>query len=271
MPTFLHRIKNDPCRIDRVSCRVFFDCSNTRGCFCDILHLWNATYRWRFKERDDPEEGKSREDEPSEKKQARPGIVRKRTKEQIAKEIEDKKEQDAAMEQEFKNWQNTELEKVPKIGGGVIVKDSLIENAGKGLFANRRFSRNEVITYYPFRVLAKQEARDLPLQEQTHLLSLYKGHSVIDGKGEPVTGIGGGAFANDIEKGKTQQLLRDTGRSRTNAKFREFDYNGKMQVDIWTRVRFPSSRIMLLYALRDIEKGEEIYVDYEEDYWTKFS
>ena len=82
--------------------------------------------------------------------------------------------------------------KLATIGDGVDVCESLIANAGRGLFATRSFKKNQLITTYDGQVITMKEARTR--SRQTHLAS--REGIVIDGITVPAKGCGGGSFAN---------------------------------------------------------------------------
>lgn len=141
---------------------------------------------------------------------------------------------------------------VSTIGHGVIVKTSTIPNAGLGLFASKNFKKNELITEYDGKIIdkktAKQKQRDNP-SSTFHFVALSLGNSVIDGIKIPIPNRGGASFANDSINNppynskffRTTKVMPDLADQRS----------GNLEL---TR--------LFLKALRDIAKGEEIFVDY---------
>ena len=88
------------------------------------------------------------------------------------------------------------------IKNGVDVKESLLEDAGRGLFAQRKFVRRDLITKYAGKKLKDKfaAARCYPQTHIVHVSPTSKGQLdndvYIDGDREPVEGSGGGSFAN---------------------------------------------------------------------------
>ena len=87
----------------------------------------------------------------------------------------------------MKNILNT----LSTINNGVYIKQSNIENAGYGLFAQRNFEKNQHITLYDGEVLTKKEAGT---RELSHMAS--REGVVVDGLKKPIQGRGGGSFCN---------------------------------------------------------------------------
>ena len=123
------------------------------------------------------------------------------------------------------------------IGNGVEVKESLLEDAGRGLFAQRKLARRDLITKYAGKKLEDKFAA-AQCDPQTHIVHVSTafnkeiGNDVyIDGDREPVEGSGGGSFANHKQQ-----------KHHCNAEFALVDGD------------------VFLRATREIEEGEEIYV-----------
>ena len=120
---------------------------------------------------------------------------------------------------------------------GVEVAASLLEGAGRGLFARRRFAPRALITEYTGQKLVDKfaAAERFP---QTHIFHMsptsngQMGNGIyIDGDREPIEGSGGGSFANHLQH-----------KHHCNAEFALVDDE------------------VFLRAKRGIEEGEEIYV-----------
>ena len=79
------------------------------------------------------------------------------------------------------------------VGGGVEVKRSTVDGAGRGLFATSAFKSKDVITEYDGDHMSRDEA--LGLGVQTHVKAM--GGNYVDGLKNPVQGRGGGSFANE--------------------------------------------------------------------------
>jgi hypothetical protein len=135
-----------------------------------------------------------------------------------------------------------------RIGHGVEVKQSTISGGGMGLFATRHFEKGDAVTEYDGHIIDRKTAEHLAsIHRDTHIRSLSR-HSLIDGLKHPIEGRGGGSFANDL-KGhynvvfcKTEDVIPNFNDPRTGPS------------DL-TRI--------FLRASRDIQLGEEIFVDYQ--------
>ena len=128
-------------------------------------------------------------------------------------------------------------QEIAMIGNGVVVKQSTIHGAGRGLFAcGRIFKPGQLITEYcGNRLFDKITAAQLDVQ--THILRVsasfhnHLGNDVyIDGDRDPMDGRGGGSFANHLSK------------ALCNADFKMVD--GKVY----------------LVATKEVLDGSEIYV-----------
>lgn len=141
---------------------------------------------------------------------------------------------------------------VASIGYGVRVKPSTIPDAGLGLFASKNFKKNEMITEFDGNIIDKETAKKVQRTRPSatfHFVGLTLGFSVIDGVKIAIPGRGGASFANDSMNNppynatffRTKKVMPDLPDQRT----------GDLEL---TR--------LFLKALRDIAKGEEIFVDY---------
>jgi len=148
------------------------------------------------------------------------------------------------------------------IGRGVQVKSSTLPNSGFGLFAAQRFTTLQPITQYTGKIMEWEVAK---VTSPSHLITLFHGVWVINGKMTEDGGIilepaqerigkGGAAFAND-QKDEP---------SKINAVYDHAD-----SPDATLGDPRAEDRIMFLRAICPIEKGEEIFVNYGEDYWKK--
>ena len=145
------------------------------------------------------------------------------------------------------------------LGDGVVVAPSTITGAGLGLFTTSNLSCGECITSMDGIVFGgtnapqKHMARGYP---HSHFCTLLNGTLWLDGfhTPNPPDGIGGGSFANDnAYEGDTVRFQRH----KNNAEFRQV-YDGLM----------PGIPVMFLFATRDIQANEEIFVSYGVQYWT---
>lgn len=175
--------------------------------------------------------------------------------------------------------------KAATIGNGVTVAQSWIVGAGKGLFASVPFLPNDYITEYGGEVIDKAEAeRRRAAGHATHIRGLAFGHVALDGR--HVTGVagdGGASFANDPfslggsggsgGSGSSGSIdSRDSiggngkkKQDRVNSKFvivTSFDVSVGVQ-----RSGLVVGERVFLRATKAIPAGDEIYVDYGNDYW----
>ena len=119
---------------------------------------------------------------------------------------------------------------------GLLVRPSTIEGAGSGLFADRDFARNEIITKYEGPIAMVPKVRP-PKHEMSHWASLIPNHWVVQGLRAPVSGKGGGSFINHVA-------------SRANAEFVKNNEAGHPFYGVYIKARRP------------IKKGEEIFLTY---------
>lgn len=85
------------------------------------------------------------------------------------------------------------------IGNGVSIQPSWVPNAGNGLFANRNFEKNELITELEGTHIYSKAVVDAMKQQgfASHIRSVSIGYHYIDGNVPIQQGKGGAAFAND--------------------------------------------------------------------------
>ena len=134
------------------------------------------------------------------------------------------------------------------INNGVEVRPSSIFGAGMGLFATKFFAKGDAITEYDGEIIDRRQAEHLAsLRRDTHIRSLSR-HSLVDGLKVPISGRGGGSFANDVK-------------GMYNANFCKVEEVIPGYPDPRSGLR-DMTRIFLR-ALRDIHPGEEIFIDYQ--------
>ncbi|KAJ1614878.1 putative SET domain-containing protein [Cryptosporidium canis] len=145
------------------------------------------------------------------------------------------------------------LETISTLFDGVYTQRSTLgRSAGLGLFSDRHFERNDIITEFVGWVIDRKEALRLRSEgKATHICDLVKPSLYLDGEKDPKPYIGGGSFAND---GST--FLGGPG---NNSKFWK-----------WYDEREGRSRVFLK-ATQEIHPGEEIFVGYCKDYWVDFA
>ena len=146
---------------------------------------------------------------------------------------------------------------LPTLGKGVAVKPSTLIGAGRGLFTERPFVRGELVTYYDGAIIdatkTNPEQLDPSLRSHTKALFFLRYAIVGNAPGycEGADGEGGGAYINDA---------RD--KARWNCSFEQVDSDVVRQ-----HPDSPFERIIAIRALRDIEAGEELFIDYGSVYW----
>jgi len=149
------------------------------------------------------------------------------------------------------------------IGDGVVIRQSQISRAGNGLFVTRRVLRGDAITEYDGNVITSDEARRMREDDRdraSHMRKIVDGSSlVIDGlrSADVTPGRGGGSFANDA---------RDT----------DFAYNAAFCTTTRVVREVPDRRggvralgRVWLVATRQIDPGEEVFVNYGAHYWRR--
>ena len=139
---------------------------------------------------------------------------------------------------------------------------------GWQLHALRAFPCGSAVALCTGQLLPWSEARHLPVEETSHIRSVTAMRWVVDGSklsdGRPITdpnvqlaGVeSGGLFANDAYNQEGKQ---------NNTVFEHWDPPD--QVALFERC--PRKRRVFQMAIRDIELGEEILVDYGRDYWAR--
>ena len=127
------------------------------------------------------------------------------------------------------------------IGHGIKVDDSLLLPEGKGLIADRKFQKGEVITWFEGRKVDLNEYEALLNEDPsifTYSLGVTENFTLV-GEQTPREGIGGGSFVNDVAPYNTKFIRKH-------------------------------SVMVLLVATRDIEPGEEFRLNYGSAFWECF-
>lgn len=159
----------------------------------------------------------------------------------------------------------------------LTLSKSSIAEAGDGLYALRDFEAGEVITTYTGQVVPYKEARmRRDSGEGSHLRSLITMYYAIDGNrdenGNYLTNKRTQLFGKGVA-----QMVNHADEEFANARFDFVDSDvNKRRIDEWLRGNYtmtplPTERTVVLIAKRDIEAGEEIFVNYGSDYWENQS
>ena len=133
--------------------------------------------------------------------------------------------------------------------GGVKITQSTLQGAGLGLFADKRFGKNDVITEYCGDVIDYNKAMEMRrLGIDSHVKGIEYMSSFIDGVRcwSTCVGKGGASFANDGTSSKLNNCTYYKFYDNTRATYRVF-----------------------LKATRDIAIGEELFVCYGNGYWKQ--
>jgi len=174
---------------------------------------------------------------------------------------------------------NAVLSELTTIDDNVVLRPSTLgANAGLGLFvAERRIAKNQPITRYEGELIRQDEARRrLARGEATHLRRHIPLRWVLDGTrradgtriGAPrqeMSGRGGGAYANDPIARERANAVFDFVDCEANRLALERFRSGTLPLR--DEPFDPLERISFLRATRDIEPGEEVFVNYGDDYW----
>lgn len=162
---------------------------------------------------------------------------------------------------------------IARLGFGVEINVSAIPNAGYGLFASRRFRKNEIITYYDGAVAPRIEPSEIQPKYKSHAREINKFYTMFG----DYTASG---VQLDLDDPAQRLMLQGTGgASRANAQIGVCSDGNNAD---WLTVRSkynqenpfqqnPFDIVVLIYAKRRIEPGEEIFVSYGEDYWKNAS
>jgi hypothetical protein len=155
------------------------------------------------------------------------------------------------------------------VGDGVLVRPSTIPAAGSGLFANRDFAKGAPVTGYEGKLITHAEAKRLSKEDRSHVRAHQRQRTALNGKivaGRPLSpasiqGRGGAAMTNHKKGGKANVVFDNVDSARYLAQLANW------MVSSSNPHPDPQGRITYLKARRAIRKGEELFVDYGEDYW----
>ena len=135
----------------------------------------------------------------------------------------------------------------------VILANSLINNAGLGVFATKPIKKNQVISHYAGEVANKDICRVLPQPFTTHIKTIFKGKGGdnLVGIQEPYPYCGVGSFVNSDNPANAKYLTSN------DHKYVQMlgTYKPRGQV-------LSGANVVLIVAIRDIEMWEEITINY---------
>jgi len=158
------------------------------------------------------------------------------------------------------------------VGDGVRIAPSTlpIQGAGNGVFATRDYPRGAPITEYVGVVRPLDVGYALSLAERSHMIDFGNGQLTLDGRYTPegvlitdpaaqLAGRGAGAYLNDP---RGTPLVG-------NVEFEEMESPDAALLAQRGRAAeiTPQMYMMLMRASRDVYAGDELLVDYGDDYW----
>ena len=123
----------------------------------------------------------------------------------------------------------------------LIVKKSLLSNAGKGLFTNKPIKKGSIIIEYKGEIIDWKEYEKRVLEDKDGYLFFINKKRCIDAFSTPNYKA---RYANDA-----QGISRIKG-IKNNASYKVILNN------------------CFIVADRDIDKGEEVFVSYSKEYWN---
>jgi len=151
-----------------------------------------------------------------------------------------------------------------RVGSGVDLCVSALENVSYGLCATVPYRRGQFITEYAGQRLTTDECRSLA--SNTHTRSLQTLRTCIVGltSDDDVAGHGGASLVNDTV---------DLAHSSVDNIVRAFEPNCRfVRLVVHTtepvfRILGPDEIAIALVAVCDIKAGEELFASYGDDYW----
>lgn len=193
------------------------------------------------------------------------------------------------LHQQQKHRYYLRAESAATFGNGIYLAPSLMEGAGFGLFAGRRFGKKDLITEFDGRFVAKEVGDAMKAHGlASHVITLGYSCGGLEGLRIPAFGRGGGSFVNNlkgvscgwidvadaaIKTGKvSRQYGQHPGRLKVLGDDEPTSFSGlaatKAKVSVNTKDAEASVYLQRKYlvAQRNIEKGEELTVDYGPSY-----
>ncbi len=128
----------------------------------------------------------------------------------------------------------------------VVVKTSFIPHAGEGVFAKKKIPKGMLIGYYLGKYLTMEEARDLYKKNEHHYFF-----------GTPEC----------AQKSETPYIDGNREHYTSKVNFAPSKINGKELhlINVYFK-KFCKEPFVRLFASRDIQEGEELYVSYGSEY-----
>jgi hypothetical protein len=146
----------------------------------------------------------------------------------------------------FATLPNRLVSSVPVLGRGLDVRISRIPGAGRGVFTTRVFEKNEAITLYCGHLFGELQRKWMQSGSTgTHCKPLTQKLTYLDGVKTVLKGMHVGQLVNHSD-------------TLANSKF--------VTIDL---LPFTGERVIALKAIRAIQCGEEIYVQYGSRFWAE--
>lgn len=157
------------------------------------------------------------------------------------------------------------------IGRGIKLSFSMIPNSGYGVFTDRDFEKDEVITFYDGSVAPFIPPKELQSKYRSHARKLTNNYTLY---GNYLPGIGLIDSANAFER---ENYLPGTGggawmnaqlsKKENNSNWFSFETKSR-RLDPFSDTN-PFHIVILIIATKPIRKNEEIFVSYGQDYWKR--
>lgn len=133
----------------------------------------------------------------------------------------------------------------------LIIKESTLPNAGRGLFTTKDIKKYEIVAKYEGEILTYGEYMRRNIKGDNEYFILCESYDMMDSKNIECFA----KYANDA----SYDNLDNTDYYQFNERPNRPDNN--------TDIRQYKNNINYLIANRDIKEGEEIFTSYGESYW----
>lgn len=192
----------------------------------------------------------------------------------------------------------------PKISTGDLdIRESTIPNAGNGTFCERDFDKDEIVSYYSGPIVSGSRAKEYSTTHHKSIVTWGKyviignimedgddhRHELILNPKEALRDKGIGAYINDArdeERYNVEFIILDSLENQEIwvekiLKGREKDPNNRLLVrDLYSMFDAMvntslapnfnvNQRIVIVKALRKLNHGEELFVNYSDQYWAR--
>ncbi len=170
---------------------------------------------------------------------------------------------------------------LPVIGRDFDARPSQIPDAGTGVYTTRVFAKGEIVSWYSGAIIKYMSPKSLTsaLRSHARALSWHRytilGNVMEDGRHMVTDMRGRGAvpFMNDA-RGARKLWQRDRAPAArggavvtANAEFNFIESARNEQMNLMVDTPDPHERIVVAIATRSIAVGEEVFIDYDNEYW----